>query len=323
MKKNLAVLILLIAFSKGYAQVWGIDSSRTEVRDNAGLRGDAGAKSGFFETTHPINYPIGYPNPAYSAWPWWHLLDVRHSDKADNYAMQFAGSFFDQNFYCRKVLNNPAQRWSRIITEDADGDVGIGTDDPQYPIHIKSDAGFLLNLESSLSFSGFMMRAASASKQMGMYYWSDNFQSNSLRIARYGSNWEANPVIFGLNAPNGSLVLSDAGYLGIGTMYPSEMLSVKGNIRAKKVIVTQSGWADYVFEPCYKLPSLDSVYSFIKANKHLPEMPSAGAIEKDGQDMGEIQKLLLKKMEEMTLYMIELKTENNKLKQEIEILKNK
>ncbi|MBV4360614.1 hypothetical protein [Pinibacter aurantiacus] len=311
MKKVLTVLILMIVFNEGYSQAWGIDSSRTEVRDDAGLRGDAGAKSGFFETVHPVNYPVGYPTGGNSAWPWWHLLDVRHGDKTNNYAMQFTGSFFDQNFYCRKVANNPAQPWSRILTEDSDGDVGIGTDDPRYPLHIKSSAGFLMNLESSLSFSGFLMRAASTTKQMGMYYWSDNFQNNSLRIARYNSvgAWEANAVIFGLNAPNGSLVLSDAGYLGIGTMYPSEMLSVKGNVRAKKVIVTQLGWADYVFEPSYRLPSLDSVSSYIKTNKHLPGMVSADVIEKQGLDVGEIVKQQQEKIEELMLYIIQLKEE--------------
>ncbi|HPD23730.1 MAG TPA: hypothetical protein PK285_04925, partial [Bacteroidales bacterium] len=91
---------------------WGNAGVRTETRDNAGLQGDAGARSGFFETSAPspaANWPSG-------ASSWWHLLDVRHSNNSNNYAMQFAGSFFDQRLFFRKTNNNPAQPWSEIVT---------------------------------------------------------------------------------------------------------------------------------------------------------------------------------------------------------------
>lgn len=124
------------------------------------------------------------------------------------------------------------------------------------------------------------------------------------------------------------LTIRDNGNVGIGTTTPSELLSVNGNIRSRKVIVTQTGWPDYVFDSSYQLPSLDSVSSFIQVNKHLPDIPSAATVEKDGHDLGEVQRLLLKKMEEMTLYLIELKKENkilaNKVdsqQAEIELLK--
>ena len=88
---------------------WGNGLVRTETRDNAGLRGDAGARSGFFETSSPTNYPAG-------ASSWWHLLDVRHSNNSNNYALQIAGSFFDQNLWFRKTNDNAAQAWTRILT---------------------------------------------------------------------------------------------------------------------------------------------------------------------------------------------------------------
>ncbi|MEX6690313.1 hypothetical protein QTN47_22575 [Danxiaibacter flavus] len=115
------------------------------------------------------------------------------------------------------------------------------------------------------------------------------------------------------------------GNVGIGTISPTEKLSVNGNIRTQKVIVTQTGWPDYVFDSSYNLPSLESVSSFIRDNKHLPEMPSASAIEQDGHDLGEVQKLLLKKTEELTLYLLQqsqqiktLQNENNNLKLKVE-----
>ncbi|MEX6688861.1 hypothetical protein QTN47_15240 [Danxiaibacter flavus] len=110
-------------------------------------------------------------------------------------------------------------------------------------------------------------------------------------------------------AKNGNVNIAPAvGKVGIGTTSPTEKLSVNGTVLAKKVRVSQAAadWPDYVFDSSYELPSLVSVSSFVKENKHLPEMPSALTIEKDGHDLGEVQKLLLKKVEELTLYVIEL-----------------
>jgi hypothetical protein len=89
--------------------IWGINGSNTLTRSNAGLQGDAGAKSGFYETSAPVNYYAG-------ASSWQHLIDVRHSNPGNNYAMQIAGSFFDQRFFGRKTNNNPSQAWTEFIT---------------------------------------------------------------------------------------------------------------------------------------------------------------------------------------------------------------
>lgn len=91
---------------------WGNALTRTETRNDAGLQGSSGARSGFYETSAPApaaNWPVG-------ASSWWHLLDVRHSNNGNNYAMQIAGSFFDQSLYYRKTNNNPAQPWTKIVS---------------------------------------------------------------------------------------------------------------------------------------------------------------------------------------------------------------
>jgi hypothetical protein len=96
---------------------YGNGNSRTQTRANAGLRGDAGAQSGFYEfnqlsgNSQDYNYPSGV-----SGNTWWHLIDVRHSNPVNNYAMQLSGSFFDQDLYLRKTNNNPSQSWARIQT---------------------------------------------------------------------------------------------------------------------------------------------------------------------------------------------------------------
>lgn len=115
-----------------------------------------------------------------------------------------------------------------------------------------------------------------------------------------------------------------AGSVGIGTVSipTGYKLAVAGNLIAEKVKVKKSNtWPDYVFSPNYKLPNLTEVETFIKQNSHLPEIPSAIEIEKDGQDLGDMNRLLLKKVEELTLYLIELKKENQQQNIEIEKLK--
>ena len=111
--------------------------------------------------------------------------------------------------------------------------------------------------------------------------------------------------------------INQAGNIGIGTTNPDSKLTVAGNIHAQEVKVTvRAGEVpDYVFANDYKLKSLQEIENYIKQNSHLPEIPSATEIEKNGLMLAEMNLMLLKKIEEMTLYMIEMK-------KEIELLKN-
>ncbi len=112
------------------------------------------------------------------------------------------------------------------------------------------------------------------------------------------------------------------GKIGVGTTSPDEKLTVKGKIHAEEIRVDLSvPGPDYVFESTYALPSIDDVKSYIKANKHLPEIPSAKEMETNGVQVGEMNLLLLKKIEELTLYVIDLKEQNDKQNKEIDALK--
>jgi hypothetical protein len=97
------------------------------------------------------------------------------------------------------------------------------------------------------------------------------------------------------------------GKLGIGTTTPDELLTVKGTIHCREVKVDLNGAVgpDYVFEKNYELPDLTTVEKYILANKHLPEVPSANEMEANGVKLLEMNLLLLKKVEELTLYVIE------------------
>ncbi|MFN3403807.1 MAG: hypothetical protein ACK40G_06910 [Cytophagaceae bacterium] len=94
-------------------------------------------------------------------------------------------------------------------------------------------------------------------------------------------------------------------------------LAVNGTIYATsiKVRTTNNGcFPDYVFSPDYKLRSLSEVEEFIKENSHLPEVPSAEEVERSGIDVAEMNEILLKKVEELTLYIIEMRKEIDQLK---------
>ncbi|MEI6349397.1 MAG: collagen-like protein, partial [Bacteroidota bacterium] len=96
---------------------FGNGNVRTESRDNAGLQGNAGAQSGFFEASSPTNFPTG-------ATSWWHLIDSRHSNNTNNFSLQISGSFFDQFLYFRKTNNNASQSWKLIAATDLPGNAG-------------------------------------------------------------------------------------------------------------------------------------------------------------------------------------------------------
>jgi hypothetical protein len=94
------------------------------------------------------------------------------------------------------------------------------------------------------------------------------------------------------------------------------ILTVNGKAVTKEVIVTQQLWADYVFSKDYKLNSLTELELYIKETKHLPNIPSEKEIIEQGLNVGEMQKLQMEKIEELTLYIIQLKKELEEIKKQ-------
>jgi plastocyanin len=127
---------------------------------------------------------------------------------------------------------------------------------------------------------------------------------------------------------NEGIRVDASGNVGIGTANPTQPLTVRGKILATEVEVVSSIAADYVFEPEYQLMPLTDLELYLRQNKHLPNIPSAADFAKQGQNLGKMDDLLLRKIEELTLYMIkqdkvvsEQRKAIEELRREIETIK--
>ena len=217
--------------------------------------------------------------------------------------------------------------------------VGICTDNPQYPLDVNSEAkinslivGNIDGQRKGASLSIVAHESLKMGSQVVLYSNSDpagygriDFNSgNGNSNKGYGfvfSNWDGNKY-------NLQMIIRKNGKISMG-----DVKNVNGNYKlyVEKGILTErlklalngsSKWADFVFEDDYNLPPLDSVEVFIKTNKHLPDIPSEKEIKEKGLDVAEMDALLLQKIEELTLYVIDQNKKIEKLEQENNRLKH-
>jgi len=211
-----------------------------------------------------------------------------------------------------------------IMVLKQSGYIGIGTINPQAKLHVSNGS----IIASDPLYNGINVRLDGANIPVLKFSRDTDGSQIHYHNAFVGQFW--NPVLgqynlgigTGLsdsgdqNATTNVLAITLNGNVAIGTTDPGSFkLAVNGKTWTTEVQVAVTRPPDYVFEPTYHLSSLDSIKTYIDKNKHLPEVPSAKEMEKNGVNLGEMNMLLLKKIEELTLYVIELKNEVNQLRQ--------
>ncbi len=189
---------------------------------------------------------------------------------------------------------------------NTNGNVGIGANNPSVKFQVNSQ-------NSGNNTSTVNWIAGSFGGQTG-----DRVVIGNL----YGT-----PTIGGhneaLNAWANLVLNVDGGNVGIGTANPDSKLAVKGTIHAQEVKIDMNDWADYVFKPGYYLMPLYKLKTYIDQNQCLPGMPSEQEVTTNGITLGEIVKLQTKKIEELTLYLIEQQTRIANLEKMLDSTVNK
>ena len=233
------------------------------------------------------------------------------------------------------------------------GNVGINTSTPTAPLSFSNNSGNKISLfgdatggHFGLGIQGGLFQIYSSTNNNDIAFGFGNsaaftenarlFGSGNMHIGKYTS-WAS-------AADNRKINFGDADYIYIGEVGDDDRLEMQasqfnfkngdvfigttdfvkgagyklrvgGKIFSEEVRVQlQSAWPDYVFEKNYKKLSLAELEKYLQANKHLPNIPSAKEVEATGQNVGEIQRKMLEKIEELSLYIIELKKEIDDLK---------
>jgi hypothetical protein len=137
-------------------------------------------------------------------------------------------------------------------------------------------------------------------------FWKTETQNNNLNAG----------MVFAPHDGLAGMRITNDGKVGIGISAPAYALDVKGMIRSCDLLVEGNNWCDYVFAEDYPLLTLKQVEGYIKENNHLPGVPSAGEMAENGLQLGDAARMTMEKVEELTLYIIELSKRMEQLEKE-------
>ncbi len=227
-------------------------------------------------------------------------------NKMDNSGVaNFVGNYNDSLF----GIYGSTSGW-RFFFDHKNGNLGIGTGTPKVALSFPAATGKKISL-----YPG-----GSGDVGMGVY-------GNEFRLH---SDYSGADITFGYdNYTNGfteRMRVKGDGRVCIGTTSPANgyLLSVNGKVIATEVRVdAKANWPDYVFSADHKLLPLEELETSINTNKHLPGIPSATEVKNGGIMLGDMQTKTMEKVEELTLYLIQLNKENKELKARLEKLENK
>jgi len=199
---------------------------------------------------------------------------------------------------------DPSNNFS--ITKDLPGDISVYPNQGNLVVEsIKSDPDIGAGLTLRHSLKGNPVGGSNTAREWVLYNMAGHYGSG-LEFWAYSNG--------GCGAPGGlcnpMVTFADNGNVGIAENFPIHKLHVNGEIYGEGYLVkyqnsTSIRYPDYVFESAYQLPALRELEEYIKKNHHLPEVPTEEEVTKDGMNLGNQQVLLLKKIEELTLYVID------------------
>ncbi|TKG87812.1 hypothetical protein EYV94_27960 [Puteibacter caeruleilacunae] len=220
--------------------------------------------------------------------------------------------FFGVNYYTAKLAFEGSNYGFRWLYHIKSGDNCVQTKLSEL-MHLSSQGNLGIGIHNPprlLTLKAFRPRIALADQDGDASVFEFHEGTNQLRFQQWEhSGGRYIKTVMSLDM--------DDGRIGMGTSEPRCKLDVVGTIRAEEIKVALNEAPDYVFEDDYKLKSLEEVEEYVKEHRHLPGIASAKEMEKEGVGLAEMNKLLLEKVEELTLYSITLSKENQELKGEV------